>query len=175
MQGERELIERAQAGDVESFLALLACHDREIMSVVYRFAGNQYDREDLYQEVFLQCFRSLKKFKFRSSFATWMYRVALNRCISYMRRKKPMVELTDRPAEALDWERREKLRAIHRALTRLNGAQRICFHLHYIEDWSVDRIAEILGCSAGAIKSHLHRARRKVKEDRGILVWQTNP
>ena len=72
-------------------------------------------------------------------------------------------------------ERREKLRAVHRALSHLRGKQRVCFHLHYIEDWPVKDIADTLELSEGTVKSHLNRARGKIREDQEVLVWRTNP
>jgi len=176
MEDERALIEGAQAGDHDAFLALLARYDRQIMSVVYRFTSGRYDREDLYQEVFLHCFRSIRRFRFRSSLKTWLYRVALNRSVTYMRKRQPVVAaLRDEPAPEVDWERREKLRSVHRALGRLRGRQRICFHLHYVEGWRVDEIAAVLDCSEGTVKSHLNRARGKIRRDREVVVWLTNP
>jgi RNA polymerase sigma-70 factor (ECF subfamily) len=172
---ERELIERAQEGDSEAFLALLARYDRQIMSVVYRFAGNLYDREDLYQEIFLHCFRSIKSFRFRSSFLTWLYRLALNRCRSHIKKRPPLAEPRDTPAPEMDWERREKLEAVRRAALKLRGPQHICFHLYYVEDWNTARIAELLECSEGTVKSHLNRARLKIRAEREVLVWRTNP
>ena len=177
MDDERALIRRAQGGDHDSFLALLARYDRHVMSVVYRFTCDQYDREDLYQEVFLHSFRSLESYRFRSSFQTWLYRLALNRCISYMKKRVPVAEPRDEDAAApaVDWERREKLRTVERALGRLDGPQRICFHLHYIEDWGVGQLAELLDCREGTVKSHLDRARKKIRKDHEVLLWQTNP
>jgi len=175
MAEERELILRAQAGEHQAFLELLARHDRKIMSVVYRFSCDRYDREDLYQEIFLHCYRSIGSFRFRSSFLTWLYRLALNRCLGYMRNRLPLAEPRDGPAPSIDGERRDRLEAVRRALARLRGPQRICFHLHYVEDWGVDRIASLLECSEGTVKSHLHRARTRIRGDREVLVWRTNP
>jgi RNA polymerase sigma-70 factor (ECF subfamily) len=175
MEDEHQLIRRAQGGDHAAFIALLARYDRQIMSVIYRFTSDCYDREDLYQEVFLHCYRSLGTFRFRSSLKTWLYWLALNRSVTYMRKKQPVAEPTEMAAEEIDWERREKLRAVHQALCRLRGKQRICFHLHYIEDWRVDEIAAVLECSEGTVKSHLNRARSKIRGEREVLVWQSNP
>jgi RNA polymerase sigma-70 factor (ECF subfamily) len=175
MDDERVLIEQAQSGDQAAFLTLLSRYDRQIMSVVYRFTYDLYDREDLYQEIFLNCYRSIKRFRFRSSFSTWLYRIALNRCLTYMRKKKPTTEMVETPSPPLDWDRRERLMAIRRAMSRLRGQQKICFHLHYIEDWGTAQIAELIGRSEGTVKSHLNRARAKIRTDREVLVWQTNP
>ncbi|MCP4901912.1 MAG: RNA polymerase sigma factor [bacterium] len=171
---ERELVKQAQGGDHAAFLALLGRYDRQIMSVVYRFTCDEYDREDLYQEVFLHCFRSIGKFRFQSSLLTWLYRLAMNRSVTYMRKKRPTAEPVELVAPELDWERREKLRTIRRASNRLNGRQRICFHLFYIEGWALVEIAEVLDCREGTVKSHLNRARSRIRRDREVLAWLTN-
>lgn len=176
MDDEGELIRRAQSGDHDAFLRLLGHYDRQIMSVIYRFTCDAYDRQDLYQEVFLHCFRSIRRFRSRSSFLTWLFRLALNRCVSYMKKRPPVAEVSgEEAAPAVDWEQRLKLQAVRSALERLRGPQRICFHMHYIEGWSIDQIATLLDCRPGTVKSHLHRARSKVREDHEVLVWRTNP
>lgn len=161
------------------------------MSVVYRFACGVQDREDLYQEIFLHCYRSLPRYRFRSSFLTWLYRLALNRALSCARERRARERTTGlelleeeaaelvaapegRSPEAL-LEHRERRQALREAMARLRGRQKICFHLHYVEEWGSSRIAEVLGCSEGAVKSHLDRARRKVRAHREVLQWRTNP
>ena len=172
---EQALVKCACKGDHDAFLALLAKYDRQIMSVVFRFTGDLFDREDLYQDIFLHCYRSIKKYRFDESFQNWLYRVALNRCIHFNKKKDPAVAQQDIAAAPPDWERREKMKAIRKAMSRLKGPQQICFHLYYIEDWDLQRIADVLGCARGTIKSHLDRARAKIKSDREVLLWQTNP
>ncbi|MCG8673408.1 MAG: RNA polymerase sigma factor, partial [Pseudomonadales bacterium] len=171
---ETFLIKRAAKGDHAAFIELLKGCDRQLMSVVCRFTHDLYDREDLYQEIFLHCFKDIGKFRYASDFKTWLYRLALNRCIAYIKRVKPVTALDENlEGSSTDWERREKLAAVHRAMSRLSGPQRIAFHLTYVEDWSAMEIAGVLNCSQGTVKSHLDRARRKVRLDREVAVWQT--
>jgi len=172
---EEALVRQAQEGDTSAFLELLRRHDRRIMAVVYRFSGDQYDREDLYQEIFLHCFKSIGTYAFRCAFSTWLHRIALNRCIDYMNRKPVVREVEDSPAPPQDHERREKLRAVHEAMNRLRGPQRICFFLHYVEGWSIEEIREVLDVERGTVKSHLDRARKKIRMTPEVLKWQTNP
>jgi RNA polymerase sigma factor (sigma-70 family) len=172
---EFALIKRAQDGDSDAFLDLISRYDRQIMSVIYRLAFDQCDREDLYQEVFLGCFQSIKSFKFRSSFVTWLYRLALNRSITYLRKNnRRKLDFQEEPTCAPDMDRQGKLEAIQRAFSRLHGNEKLCFHLYYIEEWDVGRIAETLDCAEGTVKSYLARARNHVKMDPEVLVWQTN-
>ncbi len=171
---ERQLIDRAKAGDREAFVGLLARYDRQIMSVVYRYTGNHFDREDLYQEVFLHVFQALRDYRGEAAFLTWLYRIALNRCTRHLAARRRFELLQDTAGAAADHERQARLQAVHGAISRLKGPQRLCFHLHYIEDWPVDRIAETLAIEHGTVKSHLNRARKKIKLDKEVLAWQTN-
>ncbi len=175
MNDELALIQRSQDGDSEAFLELISRYDRQIMSVVYRLTYDQFDREDLYQEIFLGCFRSIKSFKSRSLFVTWLYRVALNRSISYLKKNKRKVDYQEAAVREPDMARQAKLEAIQRAFSRLHGHEKLCFHLHYVEEWGIERIAETLDCAEGTVKSYLHRARSRIKVDPEVLVWQTNP
>ena len=171
-----QLIRLAQTGEHEAFLELLKTHDRQLMSVVYRFAGNACDREDLYQDIFLHVFKSIKSYNFKADFRTWLYRVALNRCCSFMRRKPSEVPLAESPAGfRADFETRAKLKSVQKALAGLRGPQRICFHLYYIEDWEVEDIAAVLNCKPGTVKAHLQRARNKVRSSWEVRKWRTSP
>ncbi len=171
---EEELIRKAREGDAEAFLALVKRHDRQIMSVVYRFSGDHCDREDLYQEVFLHGYKAIKSYRFQASFRTWLYRVALNRCIDYMKKKPIVREVEDSAVPPEDWERRGKVRAVLKAMSRLKGPQRICFFLYYVEGWTIRDIKALVGLQEGTVKSHLNRARQKIKKDRGVLLWQAS-
>lgn len=171
-----QLIQAAQAGDQAAFLQLLKQHDRQLMAVVYRFAGSYADREDLYQDIFLHVFQSLKKFAFQADFKTWLYRVALNRCCSFHRRRPKTITMEPLTTAKLpDFEKRAKLKAIQSALRRLRGPQRISFHLFYIEDWAIEKIAEVLNCRPGTVKAHLQRARNKIKSAREVRTWLATP
>ncbi len=170
MFDESQWIARAQTGDHEAFMALVKQYDHRVMAVVYRFTCDQFDRDDLYQEVFMAAFRHIKKFRQDSSFSTWLYRIALNRCMDQERKRKwPTSD--QEPSESVDWEQRQKLKAIHLAIKRLPKKSRICFHLHYIEGFNIDEIADILPARPGTVKSHLHRARCSIRKDQEVLAW----
>lgn len=172
---ERTLIAMAQEGHHEAFLNLLSRYDRQTMSVIYRFSGNLYDREDLYQEIFLHCYKNIRTFRFECGFGTWLYRLAFNRCVSYMRKRKSQ----------LKWEHPEvqpppthtskaQIETIQRAMRRLSRPQRISFHLFYLEEWHVEEIARVLDCQPGTVKSHLQRARQKIRADEEVALWITD-
>lgn len=169
-----KLVELAKCGDQDAFLTLLRRYDRQIMGVVYRFTGNFYDREDLYQEVFLHAFKALSGFRGESSFMTWLYRIALNRCLHYLKSKPVVAEAVEQAQDSPDYELQARLKSVHAAVERLQGPQRMCFHLHYIEGWPVEDIATTLTLHSGTVKSHLDRARKKIKCAKEVLAWQTN-
>jgi len=170
---ETELVRRAQEGDADAFLTLIERHDRQVMSVIYRFSGDRHDREDLYHEVFVHAFESIRRFRGASSFRTWLYRVALNRCLSYVKRRPPVREPEDAAVDPEDWVQRAKVRSILRAMDSLSDHQRMCFFLHYVEGWNVAEIEELLDVRSGTVKSHLNRARAKIRGAREVMAWQT--
>src|SRR5437016_11211147 len=76
------------AGDRDAFRVLVERHSRSIFRVVYRMTGNQQDAEEILQETFLRAYKSLARFELRSSFATWLYRIAVNRSLDFLKAKK---------------------------------------------------------------------------------------
>jgi RNA polymerase sigma-70 factor (ECF subfamily) len=180
---ETNWITAAKKGDSDAFLRLLRQYDRQVMSVIYRFSGDLYDREDLYQDIFLHAFQAIRKFRGQAAFATWLYRVALNRCLVYMRSNRlkhgstapidasfDQLESDGEKADA-SLEQHQRMLAVQQAMQKLKGPQRICFHLYYIEEWDHDRIAATLAISTNTVKSHLHRARTKVRDSQEVAQW----
>lgn len=170
---EETAVAQAKRGDHDAFMHLVALHDRQLMAVVRRFTHDQYDREDLYQDIFLHVFKSIRSFRGRSSFNTWLYRLALNRCMDWNKRRTPVLEPSDQAAPGVDWEQRRKLTAVHKAMGHLSDKERVCFHLHYVEEWRPGEIAEMLGCREGTVKSNLNRARQKIRKDKQVAPWLT--
>ncbi|PCH61787.1 MAG: hypothetical protein COC19_04200 [SAR86 cluster bacterium] len=170
---ESSLIRRAKHGDNQAFCDLLRCHDKQVMQLILRFSGDLYIREDLYQEIFMACYKALPKFKGNSSFRTWLYRISLNRCISYMKKNQVVVQAEEIACAGNNLERSEQMQVIYQALSQLRGAQRISFHLFYIEQWNVHEIAQLMECSTGTVKSHLDRARKRIRLDSEVAKWQS--
>ena len=98
---EKELIVRAQKGDQTAFEQLIYNYDRAVLSIVMCFVRDNDDAKDIYQEVFLRVYKSLKKFEFRSEFSTWIFRITTNACLTYKSRKKEqfMVPLQEESEE----------------------------------------------------------------------------
>lgn len=167
---ESDLVRRSQAGDVEAFEAIYRQHAARIYTLACRMAGSPEDGEDLLQEIFLQVHRKLGSFKGDAALGTWLYRLALNHCLDYVRsRQAKMGKLT----ETLDAEtspepvaRRESPIAkmdLDRAIERLPEGCREAFVLHDVEGFDHKEVADQLGIAEGTSKSQVFKARTKLR------------
>jgi len=168
------LVARVLGGDLDAFGAILARHQHRIYSVAANFAANSDDASDLAQEIFLKAYRSLSRFRGQSAFSTWLYRIAVNACVDYARRRRhsgclPLAdELVAAPGEVgLDPQRELERSQLHaelmRAITGLSLKLRVALVLHDIEGFTHEEIARVVGCSVGTTKSRLFRARQEVR------------
>jgi RNA polymerase sigma-70 factor, ECF subfamily len=182
------LIHRAQAGDRAAFDALVRAYDRDVLRLVVRVIGTE-EAADLYQEVFLKVYRSLVRFRFQSSFSTWLYRVVMNVCLDYLRRQKRRMEVQS-PAEddskveffqtvpedraTLDPERsvhaKEIENRIRAAIGDLSPRERMVFELRHYEGLKLRAIGEMCGTTEETAKNCLFRATQKLRLALGDLI-----
>lgn len=182
---ERVLVRRAQAGEVEAYEQLLAKHQQRVFAVVGGILRRREDIEDVAQQVFVKAYFSLKRFDLRSAFGTWLYKIAVNECWDYLRKKKvrrlvyesdlseeqsrQMASVSEqmlgaeRPKEdaARSLEQRE---LIERLLSELDQEDRAMLVMKEIEGFSVEEIGESLGMNVNTVKVRLFRARGKLVE-----------
>src|SRR6476620_9678034 len=167
---DAELVARCQAGEPEAFETLYHQHAARIYSLACRMAGSTDDGEDLLQEIFLQAYRKLGSFKGDAALGTWLYRLALNHCLDYVRsRQAKMNKLT----ETLDAETSFEPVAprdtpiarmdLERALERLPEGCREAFVLHDVEGFDHKEVADLLGIAEGTSKSQVFKARAKLR------------
>ena len=170
------LVARFLRGDTAAFDALFLKYQDYVYHIVYGIVGSAEESRDLTQEVFLQVYRALPKFRHGSRFATWLYRIAVNRAVDAARGAKrwrflPFLDeptLAGRPADSRDepeqvFERGAEREAVQAVLMRCPLGHREVLALRYYQDLSLEEIAETLGCSVSAAKVRLHRARRVFK------------
>ena len=174
---EKKLIRLSQKGDGEAFGQLVERYKTKVFHLAYGWAQDRTVADDLAQEIFIKAYFSLPKFKSRSEFGTWLYRVALNHIKDYLRKNKRKAReislewLGERDLVAQTASFREDLRAeekrralVQAAVQRLPEKHRTILTLRDIEGLSYDEIARILGLSPGTVDSRLFRARRKLRE-----------
>ncbi len=165
-----ELVAQCQAGNVEAFETLYHQHAARLYTLACRMAGSPEDGEDLLQEIFLQAYRKLGSFKGDAAIGTWLYRLALNHCLDYVRsRQAKMNKLTD----TLDADtsiqptaRRDTPIArldLERAVERLPDGCREAFVLHDVEGFDHKEVGRLLGIAEGTSKSQVFKARMKLR------------
>jgi RNA polymerase sigma-70 factor (ECF subfamily) len=160
------VVTACQNGDREAYRQLYdSCH-RSVFRVSVRMVGLQ-DAADVTQQVFLQVFRSMGQFNGRSRFETWLYRLAVNESLQYLRRNRR------RKYQALDWEPMdetphgeyvERMELLEQALARVDPQLRSIFLLREVEGLSYHDIAEALEIPEGTVGSRLNRARRELQQ-----------
>lgn len=187
--GSREedggLVKAFQVGDKTAFDALVLKHKDKVFNLCYWFLGDRQEANDSAQDTFIKVYRSLKKFRFESAFSTWLYRIAANTCknrlksLEYRHKKKIVridnpgeieggqysAEIHDKsPSPMIDFEKKETMMLIQRAIASLPTDQRTIVVLRDIEGLSYEEIANITGLNFGTVKSRLSRARQQLRK-----------
>ena len=172
------IVRKIQAGDVDAFDSLIFKYRERVYSVIYNLTSNREDASDLTQETFIKAFQSINRFKGKSSFFTWLYRIALNTSLTHLRKNKlrrffsfeKMVEEdhtegfienlkteSDSDKAALMTELQERL---NDAFQKLSVKHRTVITLFEIDGLSHKEIADIVGTSIGTVRSRLHYAKQ---------------
>ena len=177
---ESDLVRAARSGDQGAFGQLVEQNQSKIYSLCYRMTGNPDDAADLTQEAFLNAWRGLSGFGGQSAFSTWLYRLASNACIDFLRREKRRSSLSmtlededeDHQADLPDerWsperelERKELKRAVQEGLLTLSPEHRQVLLLRETEGLSYQEISQALDLEEGTVKSRIARARLALKD-----------
>lgn len=159
------MVQRIRDGDDNAFEELLGRYQQAIFSVCYRYVRNEADARELTQDVFLRAYRRLPQFRGEAKFFTWLYRIAVNACLSFIRRERRAEPANPAPVAAhgdLDRQVRMKI-ALDRAIGALPPRQRLVFILRHYEGCSFDEVASIMGITSGAAKANHHHAVRKLR------------
>ena len=171
------LVSTAKSGDANAFVELSKRHSNRVLQTTYRITRNRQDAEDALQDSLLKAFTHLKDFQEKSSFSTWLTRIAINSALMILRKKRVCVEISidgsDDSGEKYErWEprsltedpenrfaRREREELLRDAILRLPPVVREAVELRQARDYSAREIAQALGISVAAVKSRLSRAR----------------
>lgn len=179
-----ELVALARGGSYEAFEELVRRYQRRIYSLVYNMTGHREDAEDLLQEIFVKAYRSLDRFKGDSSFFTWLYRIAVNHTINFLKKRKrtehdfsfdvmdPAAEfdpvfrhLKARESPVREVTLIELQKKLNAALRKLSDKHRTVVVLHDIQGLPHEEIGRIMKCSVGTIRSRLFYARKILQKE----------
>jgi RNA polymerase sigma-70 factor, ECF subfamily len=180
---ELDLVKQCQAGNTEAFDQLVTRYRTRVFAMIYNMVHNEQDAWDLAQDSFVKAWKSIGRFRGRSSFYTWIYRIVMNVTIDWLRKKQvkgagtefnDAIQLkeiepasrTSPKADPLPHERMERseIRArIDNAIAQISPEHRAVIVMKEIEEMQYHEIAEALGCSIGTVMSRLFYARKKLQ------------
>ena len=174
---EKELVRRSQEGDEEAFGELVNKYKTKVFHLAYSLTHDQQTADDLAQEVFIKAYFALKRFKGQSEFGTWVYRIAVNHCRDFLRKKSRMSQISFEDVQAKiaikddemfpeerEKEAEERRRLMYEAIETLPDRYRVILSLRDIQGYSYDEITKILSLSPGTVDSRLHRARKMLRK-----------
>ena len=165
-----ELIHRSQAGDTEAFGQLVTKYRAKILARLHGIVHNEHDARDLAQEGFLKAWHSIRQFKGRSSFYTWLYSITVNLAIESLRRRRRRFEVeldhaipSSVPSPRANYQYNEIRQHINAALAQLSPEHRVVIVLKVMEDLQYQEIAKTLNVSVGTVMSRLFYGRKKLQ------------
>jgi RNA polymerase sigma-70 factor (ECF subfamily) len=178
---EMELVRRTRKGDLAAYDELVRRYQERIYATIYHMTANHEDANDLAQDTFIKAFRALRSFKGGSSFYTWVYRIAVNKTINFLKQRRNKVQMslndldfnaehdpdlvalisdkTPRREVSLA-ELQEKLNA---AMQKLSEPHRLVVTLHDVQGLSHEEVAKIMDCNIGTVRSRLFYARQQLQ------------
>lgn len=172
---DEEIIRLYRNGEKErAFSEIVNAYSERLYWYVRRFACSHEDTDDLIQEIFIKVWAALPSFREEARLFTWIYRIATNEALNFLRRQKVRAALTFRSIDS-EMERRidddpyfdgdGAQRELMKAMQRLPQKQRIVFSLRYFEEMKYEDIASLTGTSPGALKASYHIAYEKIKSE----------
>ncbi len=179
---EIEFIQNLQQGNQQAFAELVELYKNKIFNTAIGILQNEHDAEEITQEVFIEVFRSIKNFKNEATLSTWIYRIAVNKSLDFIRKSKrnkrfgivvnlfkeetnePIVHPKNFFHPGIALEKKEKSTILFAAIEQLNERQKTCFVLKHVEGLSQREISEVMQCAEGAVESMLSRAKENLRK-----------
>jgi RNA polymerase sigma-70 factor (ECF subfamily) len=178
---EPSLVRRSQQGDLTAYDELVRRYQERIYATIYHMTSNHEDANDLAQETFIKAFQAIKSFKGGSSFYTWIYRIAVNKTINFLKQRKnrthmslndldfnaehdpDLVALVSDKTPRREVNLAELQEKLNTAMQKLSEPHRLVVTLHDVQGLPHDEIAEIMGCNIGTVRSRLFYARQQLQ------------
>jgi RNA polymerase sigma-70 factor (ECF subfamily) len=170
LASEDHVIASVLAGDTSEFRKLVEQFHQPVFRFARNLIGDEHDAEDITQEVFLAAFNHLASYRaVRASFQTWLFTIARNRCVNYLKRKRPLIDRdviasTQHTANSDESARSEFWICLDKALDALPIEQKTAFVLAEIEGLPYADIAQIEQTTLGTVKSRIHRAKQHLRD-----------
>lgn len=171
---ERELIQRARAGEHVALREIVDLHKDRLYAFIWRMIRDHHDAEDICQEAFLKAFASLDTFSSEYRFSTWLFTIGYRVCLNHLRRRRTAaaeldVALLQADSDPVGGHAQSEEAArvsglVWSAVDQLSPPQRATVLLFYRHDFGCQEIAQVLQLPPATVKSHLHRARAKLRE-----------
>jgi len=166
---ENRIIDQVLAGREDSYARLVEHYQRFAFTIAYKILDNRGEAEEAAQDAFIKAFHYLKSFNRESRFSTWLYRIVFNTAVSYKRKNRIVLsglENNDRAGETEPaMEKADKQVFVAEAMNHLNEADRLAIQLYYIQEFSLDEVAETMGQNMNTIKVRIHRARQRLADE----------
>ena len=180
---DRELVAAAQRGEQPAFETLLKKYRKSVYYMLLKMVKNADDAEDLTQEAFAKAFNSINKFDSKYAFSTWLFRIATNNCIDFIRKKRVQTISIDQSVEGDDGSnmtfdvkdddldpndtmlKKQRAKYLTMAIDRLPEKYRILVELRYFKEFSYDEVAKELDIPLGTVKAQLFRARELLNQE----------
>ena len=180
---DRQIIKELQEGSEAAFSKLVNSYQKMVVNTCFGLVHNTHDAEDIAQEVFIEVYRSVEKFRSDSRLSTWIYRIAVNKSLNYIRDNKksrwlqnieevfsgkgknsgtPEAERSSDPGAGIEDKQRAHL--LHKAIDELPDKQETAFTLNKYEDLSYKEISEIMELSLSSVESLIHRAKLNLQK-----------
>ncbi len=178
---EETLVQRARLGHLDAYDELIRRYQERIYATIYHMTSNHEDANDLAQETFIKAFQALKSFKGGSSFYTWIYRIAVNKTINFLKQRKhrahmslndldfnaehdpDLVALISEKTPRREVNLAELQEKLNTALQKLSEAHRLVVVLHDVQGLPHEEIAKIMDCNIGTVRSRLFYARQQLQ------------
>ena len=175
------LVKQARQGDLGAYDQLVKRYQERIYATIYHMTSNHEDANDLAQEAFIKGFHALKSFKGGSSFYTWVYRIAVNKTINFLKQRKnkahmslndldfnaehdpDLIALISEKTPRRDIDLAELQQKLNEAMQKLSESHRLVVALHDVQGLSHEEIAKIMDCNIGTVRSRLFYARQQLQ------------
>lgn len=178
----QQIIEQLKTGDENAFRQLVEQHQKMVVNTCFSLVHDTDDANDLAQEVFIEVFNSIARFRSDAKISTWLYRIAVNKSLNFIRdnkKRKFFKKIEDvftgrnysgsdtglsSDEPDLNLQEKQKATIIHQAIDSLPDNQRVAFTLNKYEDLSYKEISDVMGLSLSSVESLIHRARKNLQE-----------